>query len=381
MPDTTHLDENDIACYAHGVLPNQQRATVEAHLADCAECRAEVLELHRSISTDKRRTVTRYISIAATAAAAAVIFVVAVPRAGRDAGPEIPLVATNVSADAGPVVSTQWLAGHITDPSVVVLHVDADETGWNAVRYADGHIPSAREIQFASITFVRDGKGVEIPPADSMRSYFESRGVSDGSHVVLTGQPLAVARAYLTLSTLGIARVSVLDGGRTKWRAEGRPLESGAPGTLASVPRGRITLRSAPSLVVDREFVLAHVGKPGVAYIDTRTDAEYVGQASWKGVQSTGHIAGARQIDWQDYFQNDSDFTLKPRVELERLIAARALPGDTVVAYCFNGGRSSSTLLVARVLGHPALLYDGSYQDWNLHHEPTQTTRIPLLTD
>ena len=379
MPDTIHLDENDIACYAHGVLPDHQRATVEAHLANCTECRAEVLARHRDISTDRRRTLTRYASIAVTAAAAAVVFVVAVPKSGRDAGPELPTVAMHQFAEAGPVVSTKWLAAHASDPSVVVLHVDADQTGWNGVRYEDGHIPSAREIQFASITFVADGKGVEIPPADSMRSYFEARGVSDGSHVILTGQPLAVARAYLTLSSLGIARVSVLDGGRTKWRAEGRPLESGAPVTLASATRGRITPRTAPSLVVDREFVLAHLGKPGVSYIDTRTDGEYMGQASWKGVQSLGHIEGARQIDWQDYFQNDSDFTLKPRAELERLIAARALPGDTVVAYCFNGGRSSSTLLVARVLGHPALLYDGSYQDWNLHGEPTQTARVALL--
>ena len=52
-----------------------------------------------------------------------------------------------------------------------------------------------------------------------------------------------------------------------------------------------------------------------------------------------------------------------------------------MIAYCFNGGRSSSTFFVARLLGHPAKLYDGSYQDWARHDEPVTATPTALLAD
>jgi thiosulfate/3-mercaptopyruvate sulfurtransferase len=60
------------------------------------------------------------------------------------------------------------------------------------------------------------------------------------------------------------------------------------------------------------------------------------------------------------------DLRLKPRGELEALFrSAGVKPGDTVIGYCHIGQQVTAMLLAARTLGHPVLLYDGSFEDWS----------------
>jgi len=42
-------------------------------------------------------------------------------------------------------------------------------------------------------------------------------------------------------------------------------------------------------------------------------------------------------------------------------------PRDTVVGYCHIGQQATGMLFAARSLGHPVLLYDGSFEDWSAH--------------
>jgi len=46
------------------------------------------------------------------------------------------------------------------------------------------------------------------------------------------------------------------------------------------------------------------------------------------------------------------------------------LVNDTVVAYCWVGYRASVTYMIARALGYPTKLYDGSYEDWSRRRLP-----------
>jgi thiosulfate/3-mercaptopyruvate sulfurtransferase len=41
--------------------------------------------------------------------------------------------------------------------------------------------------------------------------------------------------------------------------------------------------------------------------------------------------------------------------------------GDTVIGYCHVGQQATAMLFAARTLGHPVLLYDGSFEDWSRH--------------
>lgn len=259
------------------------------------------------------------------------------------------------------VVSTAWLAARLTDPKVVVLHVGHGDD------YAAGHVPGARLFDYGSIVTRNGEVGSELPTAERLREVFEAAGVGDSTTVVVYGHEAPMAtRVLFTLDWLGHRRFALLDGGLAKWRREQRPLSTAAP----SVSRGTLTPRPRPELVVTADWLTARAGRPGVALIDTRTDVEYQGTGSRYNVRSHGHLAGARQLEWQQLFDADGA-TLRPRDELRRLYADRvAAPSDTVVTYCLVGYRASATWFVARLLGYRAAMYDGSYQDWSARRLP-----------
>jgi thiosulfate/3-mercaptopyruvate sulfurtransferase len=253
------------------------------------------------------------------------------------------------------VVSTAWLAAHLGDPSVVVL----DVTGGDSHR--DAHVPGARTLPYGDVIVQRDGVRSELPPVDRLRALFERLGVSDSTRVVVYGdEPPMATRVLFTLDYLGHERISLLDGGLAQWRAEGRPVTREEP----RVARGRLTPHVRPELVAGAEWIHTRLGRPGIALVDTRTDGEYLGEGERHGMPSAGHLAGARQLQWEQLF-HDETYLLRDRDELRRLYSDRVATGDTVVTYCWVGYRASATYLVARYLGYPAKLYDGSYQDWS----------------
>ena len=273
--------------------------------------------------------------------------------------------------DRASVVTSEWLAQRLTDPTVVVLQVMRDTTS-----FATGHIPGAREVQYAWITMIRDSVGTELPPADSLRRVFERVGVSDDSHVVLYASSLGFApvasRAFLSLDYLGVRRVSMLSGGLAKWRAEGRSVATGA----TAVAPGRIT--TAPrDIVVNADWVMARRGKKGVALIDTRTPGEYLGTITEGNLKSDGHVEGARHLEWQQLFANADSGVFLGEDAIAKLYADRSVKGDTVVTYCLVGYRASMSYFGARLLGLPVKIYDGSYQDWARRGLPVKKGAAP----
>jgi len=120
-------------------------------------------------------------------------------------------------------------------------------------------------------------------------------------------------------------------------------------------------------IVVDRQYVRAHLAAPGTAIVDGRATVYYdgveVGGAHGQ-TDRVGHIKGARSVPFTEI--TDERLMLKSQAELRALFdRAGVAPGDTVVGYCHIGQQATAMLFAARLLGHPVLLYDGSFQDWS----------------
>src|SRR5687768_5283003 len=118
------------------------------------------------------------------------------------------------------IVSTAWLAAHLNDPKVVVLHVARARA-----HYDEGHIPGARFAGWNEITATRDGVPNELAPVADLQKLFARLGIGDDVRIVLYGDNsgLSAARAYFTLDYLGHGeRSALLDGGLEKWKAERR---------------------------------------------------------------------------------------------------------------------------------------------------------------
>ena len=281
-----------------------------------------------------------------------------------------------VSAQAkfdAPVVSTAWLAEHLNDPSVVVLHLA------NIRRdYTSGHIPGARFLWVTDIAPSTPDLNTELPSVARLDSLLESLGVSDNSRVVVYAGTVStmVARVYMTLDYLGFGdRTAVLDGGLNAWKAENREVSTDAP----KVARGKFTPRVNANAVVDAEFVKANMDKPGIRILDARDPGFYAatntGQMSG-GYARPGHIGSAQNIPFNTL--TDSTGKLKDRATIAAMFTAAGVqPTDRVVTYCHVGQQGSLLFLAARYAGLPASLYDGSYEDWS-PRDPSYTVVGPV---
>jgi thiosulfate/3-mercaptopyruvate sulfurtransferase len=262
------------------------------------------------------------------------------------------------------LIPATWLADHLNDPDLVLLHVG------NARDYAT-HIPGARLMTLQDVS-VSDasatGLNLQMLPAEALRQKLESFGISANSRIVVypaTNSVQSATRVVLTLDYAGLgARTSMLDGGLTGWVAGGRPTTEAAPPPANA---GSLKPLSIQPIVVDSAFVVDHLKKPGFVIVDARAKALYDGVQTGGSAErphKTGHIEGAVSVPFSEMTNGQSQF--KTVAELKALFdAAGVKPGDTVVAYCHLGQQATATIFGARLLGYPVLLYDGSFEEWS----------------
>jgi len=277
-----------------------------------------------------------------------------------------------VRAPAQIVVSTEWLAQHLRDPGVVVIHAAGQKSDFDA-----GHVPGARWLAWQSYTTQRDGLSTELPDAAQLDSVLELIGVADGAHLIIAGGPVTTtARLYFTLDYFGLGdRLSLLDGGIDSWREEGRPLER----TSSSVARGAVTLHSQLAKLVDAKWITTLPASSHVRVLDARVPEFFAGLAA-NNTPRAGRLPTAENVPFTWLTGEVTRF--RDRAKLERLFAqAGVRKGDTVVTYCHIGMQASVLYVAAKLLGYDAAVYDGSFEDWSRRSElpiaPAASTARP----
>ena len=266
------------------------------------------------------------------------------------------------------LLSPADLAARLSDPKVVVLHV-GDKAGYDAA-----HIPGARFADVRNALHVRDNElNLQMLPPELLCERLAALGISDGSHIVIYyagGWLTPATRMMLTLHWAGFTDVAFLDGGLDAWTRESRPVTTDVP----VVQPGALSALKVRPIIADADYVHAQVAsrKPGIVIVDARTAAFYEGTqvgGSATAPHKTGHIAGALSVPYTTLTTEDG--RMKPEAELRSIFSAAGVkPGDTVVAYCHIGQQATAVIFAARLLGHPVMLYDGSFEDWSRRNLP-----------
>ena len=257
------------------------------------------------------------------------------------------LAAAAVKSDM--LVSAAWLAEHLNDRGVVILHVAANRAGYDA-----GHVPGARFVAQSELVVTRDGIPNELPAVADLLALFERLGVSDGSRIVLYGEGslIPASRAYFTLDYLGHGdHTALLDGGFDQWKRENRALSIEAGPAVAA---GKLTPKVKVELVVKTEQVKQPAG---FSLLDARSQPEYGG--------TNGHIPGAQNVNWIEGQVSRENMTLQSEDALRKLYEAAGItPGKQVVTYCNSGMQASASYFTLKYLGYDVKLYDGSLSEW-----------------
>ena len=280
------------------------------------------------------------------------------------------------------LVTPAWVAQHLKDPNTVVFHVGDPQ------KFAAKHIAGARFVDLADIS-VSDHSGMQMPPGmtpppepikgpknglilemptpEQLRSQLEKLGVSDNSRIIVysANQWFSPStRVVFTLDYAGLGnRTVVMDGGLEAWEAENHPVTD----VVAPAQTGKLSELKIRPIVVDANYVRAHEKTAGVSIVDARDGVFYDGVPRGRGDSGRlGHIPGAKSLPFNDV--HNAEGKMQPADQLRALFArAGVQPNDTIVGYCHIGQQATAMLFAARTLGHPVLLYDGSFTDWEKH--------------
>jgi thiosulfate/3-mercaptopyruvate sulfurtransferase len=266
-----------------------------------------------------------------------------------------------------PLVSTQWLADHLEDPTVVILEVSIDPP--TTADYAVGHIPGALFVYWKDLLWHESDR--EFPSTEVVAERLRALGVNDDTPIALVGDPFQFgAYAYWVMTMSGQEeRCRLVDGGRRTWVAEKRPLVT----DVAAPPIGDLTQGTADvSSRIGRDEVRAGLGPDGPLLVDMRSPEEYRGERvspPWlafdHGAERRGHIPGAHNL-FIDNLLTDTGKLLPPE-ELRECFEAVGVRDDTeIVTYCRLSHRGSlAWFTLTRLLGASNVrVYDGSWTEW-----------------
>jgi thiosulfate/3-mercaptopyruvate sulfurtransferase len=265
-------------------------------------------------------------------------------------------------ANPSSLVDTDWLEGHLDDPSIRVIEVDEDTSA-----YEKGHIRGALGWNWS--TDLHTAVGRDYVDRAGLSALLSAAGVGDDTTVILYGgnNNWFAAYAYWILKLRGFDDVKLLNGGRKKWELESRELTTDAPpvsATSYSVSGGeRNQIRAL------RDEVLAKLGS--ASFVDVRSPEEYRGEKlapdhlPQEQAQVPGHIPGAANVTWMKAANDDGTF--KSADELRALYEGEGVTSDKeVIAYCRIGERSSHTwFALTELLGYGNVKnYDGSWTEY-----------------
>lgn len=267
------------------------------------------------------------------------------------------------------LVSTDWLAAHLSAPDLRVLDASwhMPDAGRDAIaEYRASHIPGARFFDIDAISDEQSDLPHMAPPVEKFISRMRAMGVGDGYRVVIYDSLglFSAARAWWLFRLFGKEDVAVLDGGLPKWLAEGKPVEEGTP-----ILRDRhFTARRDASRVRDVTQVAASAKLGDAQIVDARAPGRFRGDEPEPrpGLRS-GHIPGAKNVHYKTLL--NADGTLKPEGELRAVFEAAGVDlGRPIVTSCGSGVTAAILSLALERIGVcDSALYDGSWAEWGAY--------------
>ncbi len=270
------------------------------------------------------------------------------------------------------LVSTDWVAEHIDDPSVVIVESNED-----ILLYETGHIQNAVKVDWQNE--LQDQLIRDYVNKDNFEKLLSEKGISNDHTVVFYGDRSNWWACYAlwTFKVLGHEKCLIMDGGRQKWVDEERPL------TKDVAERAKTDYKVAginESIRAFRDDVITHL-EGNNPLIDVRSPKEFTGELTHmeaypqEGCLRGGHVPTAKNVPWARAANEDGTFKSADELAAIYKDEVGLKDGDDVIAYCRIGERSSHTWFVLTyLLGFQNVRnYDGSWTEWgNLVRAPIE---------
>lgn len=270
-----------------------------------------------------------------------------------------------------PIVSTQWLADHINDPSLrlfdasIYLTVNPDGPGYitesGKIKWAESHIPGANFLEMlADFSDNTQTTPMMMHSAERFAELCGQHGIGNDSAVVIySGQTMMwSARMWYMLRSMGFTNAAILDGGLEKWVREGRPMSNEA----TSYATATFSPRPNTSMWANKQDVLQAIHNPAVCTINALQPDIYDGEINRYG--RPGHIPGSHNVYYNSLLDPESG-TYLPVDELKQRFTESGAAARRTILYCGGGVSAALDAIALTMLGHQDIsVYDGSMFEW-----------------
>ena len=264
------------------------------------------------------------------------------------------------------LVSMDWLEKELGAPDLRVIDASfflASDGRDARAEYEAEHIPRAVFMDIDDIADASNPAPHMFPPEHKFASRMQSLGLGDGHRfVVYDNSPLhSSARAWWMLKSFGAHYVAILDGGMPKWKAEGRPVESGKP----QIRHGHFTASLDPEAIADKDYVSGLVHSDNHEIVDARSPSRFAGEEPEpRAGLEAGHIPGSKNLPQGRLFNADNSW--KKGDELRAAFETAEVDlSKPMVTTCGSGITACVLLFGAHLLGKEDVkLYDGSWSEW-----------------
>lgn len=272
---------------------------------------------------------------------------------------------SNENAQA--LVTTDWLAGKLDNPDVVVLdgtyHLPTAKRDAEA-EFAAKHIPGAIRFNIDAICDPDDPLPHMMPTPELFAAKVSALGIGNEQRVVVYdvyGMQSA-ARTWWMFRVFGHDNVSVLDGGLPKWEAEERPIT--AETKLRTVTNFAAGFR--PELVRGIDDVRAVVEAGGAQIVDARAIGRFTAiEPEPRPGMRSGHMPGAINLPFTELLDPAFREFKDTATILDRVQAANIDLSQPVITSCGSGVTACAVSLALFLAGkEDAAVYDGSWSEW-----------------
>ncbi len=257
----------------------------------------------------------------------------------------------------GNLVTVKWLEKNLKNPDILLLDASGPQT------YAKNHIPGAVSVSMMVVNY--PFALVNVPDAQLEKMY-QATGISVGKKIVMydQGGDNDAPRLFFSLYYHGLPAkdMFIVDGGLSKWQAEGLPVTKdptpATPNPSFKMPK---PLEDARASLPE---VITATGDPTHNAVVNALDA------SWHyGVitpmAKAGHIPNSALLPRDDFY--NADKTFKSPDEIRAMLAFEGVrPDQQVITYCGGGIAAAVPYFAARfIANYPNVkLFPGSVVEW-----------------
>ena len=275
-------------------------------------------------------------------------------------------VAYLFGADA--FVSSNFLKKHLDDTNIVIIDTTDKAT------FAKGHIPKAVQVEISKFRH-QVGKYQLMNSSKEIEQVARELGINNDSYVVIYGhnqEKELLKSSYIALALIanGFTNVSLLNGGYGEWSYE---CEDTVSKETYTPKTGNFVAKFNPNILVDKEYVKAHINKTPM--IEARPLTYFNGSKQSKGVKRLGHITGAQSSFWKEKFNADETLISDKKLNEIFFDGHKLDANKEVIAYCTGGLEASANWYILSQYMHfkDVKIYDASMKEWgNIDNTPMQ---------